>query len=61
MSQFSRLIWVAVYIFIFTPIIITIFSFFGVPIETYLNYILWMIALGIFFTIIPMGRKNLFA
>ena len=43
-----------------TPIIMAMFSFFGLPFETYANYILWMVALGFFVCIIPVGQLDTF-
>ena len=60
MTYLDRIKFAFLYIFIFTPIIIGIFTFFGVPPETYLNYVFWMVALGIFFTIIPNSGRNIF-
>lgn len=61
MSYLSRLTTVAVFISLMIPIIVAVFKFFGVPFETYANYIFWAVALGIFYTLMPEGRPSVFA
>ena len=41
-------------------IITTAFSFFGIGIEVYGNYLLWFIALAIFFSILPGKVESIF-
>ena len=60
-TYLGRLTYVAIIICILMPVIILIFNFFGIPVETYLNYIFWAIALGIFYTIIPMSSRDIFS
>lgn len=38
----------------------TAFGFFDIGFETYGNYLMWMIALVIFYTILPGSRGNIF-
>ncbi len=60
MSYLSKIVNVALLIMFLTPIIMAIFTFFGVPFATYANYVLWMIALGIFYVIIPFTKVDIF-
>ena len=50
-----------VFISLMVPIIVAIFNFFGVPFETYANYVFWTVALGIFYVIMPPGNRGIFA
>ena len=61
MSYLSRIVYVLIIMSFSVPIIVAIFNFFGVPFETYANYIFWMLALGIFYTIMPESRVSIFA
>lgn len=45
---------------VFVLIITTMFSFFGVGVDVYGNYLLWIIALIFFYTILPTKIKSVF-
>lgn len=45
---------------VFVLIITTMFSFFGVGFDMYGNYLLWIIALILFYTILPSKIKSVF-
>lgn len=45
---------------VFVLIITTLFSFFGVGFDMYGNYLLWIIALILFYTILPAKIKSVF-
>lgn len=45
---------------VFVLIITTMFSFFGVGFDMYGNYLLWIIALILFYTILPAKIKSVF-
>jgi len=53
MAYLTKVINTVVTLALLTPVIMAIFSFFGIPFETYANYIMWMVALGLFYVIIP--------
>ena len=60
MSMLRKIGFVSLIVAFIIPIIMAIFTFFGVPFETYANYIMWAIALGIFSCIIPVGKLDTF-
>lgn len=60
MTMLRKIAFVTLSVAFLTPIIIAIFTFFGVPLETYANYILWMIALAIFSCIIQVDKLDTF-
>jgi len=60
MSMLRKIGFVSLMVAFIIPIIMAIFTFFGVPFETYANYIMWAIALGIFICIIPVGKLDTF-
>lgn len=45
---------------VFVLIVTTMFSFFGVGFDVYGNYLLWIIALILFYTILPTKIKSVF-
>lgn len=60
MSMIQKIAGITLMLAFVTPIVMAIFTFFGVPFETYANYIMWAIALGIFSCIIPVGKLDTF-
>ena len=36
------------------------FKFYGVEFESYGNYLLWFIALALFYVVLPSGESNIF-
>ena len=59
-GSLSTLLYSILGICIITAVLTTAFTFFGVGFEIYGNYLLWFIALAIFYFILPV-RKAVFS
>lgn len=46
--------------FAFTIALVSIFTFLGVPLETYANWIFWMDALVVFYVVLPAKQLSVF-
>lgn len=58
--DFKRLLYSIIGIALFFMILTSIFSFFGIGFDVYGNYMLWIIAIIIFYTILPQQGSTLF-
>ena len=47
-------------IILMTSVIGILFNFFGVEFSSYGNYLLWFIALALFYMVLPSGETNIF-
>lgn len=56
----KQLVYTIISTLVFVLIITTMFSFFGVGVDVYGNYLLWIIALIFFYTILPTKIKSVF-
>ena len=46
--------------FALTIALVSIFTFLGVPLETYANWIFWMDALVVFYVVLPAKQSSVF-
>lgn len=60
MMKLSTILYILFGLIIMTMLISLIFNFLGIEFESYGNYLLWVIALGIFYIVLPSGEKSLF-
>lgn len=60
MSSSMNILYILLGIILMTFTISIIFNFFGIEFESYGNYLLWFIALAVFYMILPSGEKNIF-
>jgi hypothetical protein len=60
MTYLSNLLYTIVFIVILTPVAMVIFKFFGLTFIDYGNYLLWFIALALFYVVLPSGESNIF-
>ena len=58
--DFKRLLYSIIGIALFFMILTSIFSFFGIGFDVYGNYMLWIIAITIFYTILPQQGSSIF-
>lgn len=58
--DFKRLLYSIIGIAIFFMLLTSIFSFFGIGFDVYGNYMLWIIAITIFYTILPQQGSSIF-
>lgn len=60
MSGITKIIYTLVTLLLLSIIITTMFSFFGIGFDVYGNYLLWFIALGVFYSILPSETGTVF-
>jgi len=60
MEYLTFLVLTVFFIIITVPAILFVFGFFGVPLESYGNYVLWFVALALFNALLPFSKKNIF-
>ena len=58
--DFKRLLYSIIGIAIFFMIVSSIFTFFGIGFDVYGNYMLWLVAIIIFYTILPQEGSTIF-
>lgn len=57
----KQLVYTIVITILLTFVITTAFSFFGIGFEIYGNYLLWFIALVMFYSILPKNVDSVFS
>lgn len=60
MSGITKIIYTLITIILLSIIITVMFSFFGIGFDVYGNYLLWFIALGVFYSLLPSETGNVF-
>jgi hypothetical protein len=60
MSKALQVIYILIGVSIFTTIVTVIFHFIGVEFKTYGNYLLWIIALALFYILLPSNEDSVF-
>jgi hypothetical protein len=58
--DFKRLLYSIIGIAIFFMVVSSIFTFFGIGFDVYGNYMLWLVAIIIFYTILPQEGSTIF-
>ena len=58
--DFKRLLYSIIGIAIFFMVVSSIFTFFGIGFDIYGNYMLWLVAIIIFYTIVPQEGSTIF-
>ena len=58
--DFKRLLYSIIGIAIFFMVVSSIFTFFGIGFDIYGNYMLWLVAIIIFYTILPQEGSTIF-
>ncbi len=56
----TKFILAIVCAFALTISLVSIFTFLGVPMETYANWIFWMDALVVFYVVLPAKQSSVF-
>jgi hypothetical protein len=56
----TQIIYLLIFFVLLIMVLTTIFNFFGIGISIYGNYLLWIIALAIFYFILPKTSGTLF-
>ena len=60
MVNIMRNIYILIGIFLGIIVISTVLKFFNINISSYINYLLWVVALGIFYIVLPSGKDSIF-
>jgi TM2 domain-containing membrane protein YozV len=60
MSGITKIIYTLVTVLLLSFIITSMFSFFGIGFDIYGNYLLWFIALAVFYSILPAETGTIF-
>ena len=60
MTSLSTIIYTVIALIIFVPLISSIFSFFDIGPDTYMPYLGWIIALVLFFILLPKKIGTMF-
>ncbi len=60
MTSSMKILYMLVGIIILTSVTSILFNFFGIEFASYGNYLLWFIALAIFYIVLPSGENNIF-
>jgi hypothetical protein len=60
MISFTKIIYILLGIIILTMLISLVFNFLGIEFATYGNYLLWLIALVIFYIVLPSNDNSIF-
>ncbi len=55
-----NIIYILLGIIITNMLISLIFNFLGIEFSTYGNYLLWIMALAIFYLVLPSGKDSMF-
>jgi len=55
-----KLVYVLLGAIIMTMLLSLVFNFLGIEFASYGNYLLWFVALAIFYAILPSGNDSLF-
>ena len=61
MTNFTKIIATLLSTAALVFVLTTAFSFFGIGFETYGNYLLWFVALAIFYSVLPKETGSAFA
>ncbi len=61
MTNFTKIIATLLSTAALVFVLTTAFSFFGIGFETYGNYLLWFVALAIFYSVLPTETGTAFA
>ena len=56
----TRILFSLIGLVLFINIITLFFNFFGIQITSYINYLMWIIALVLFYFILPKHKENIF-
>jgi hypothetical protein len=55
-----NILYILIGLIILNMLISLIFNFLGIEFASYGNYLLWLMALGIFYIVLPSGKESLF-
>jgi hypothetical protein len=55
-----NILYILIGLIILNMLISLIFNFLGIEFASYGNYLLWIMALGIFYIVLPSGKESLF-
>jgi len=56
----TKILFTIIGIILFINIITLFFNFFGIQISSYINYLIWFLALVLFYFILPKQKENIF-
>jgi len=57
---FTKILFSLIGIILFINIATLFFNFFGIQISSYINYLIWIVALILFYIILPKYKENIF-
>jgi len=60
MLSFTKILYILVGIIILTMLLSLVFNFLGIEFASYGNYLLWLIALVIFYIVLPSNESSIF-
>jgi hypothetical protein len=56
----TKLLFTIIGIILFINIVTLFFNFFGIQISSYINFLMWFLALVLFYFILPKQKENIF-
>lgn len=56
----TKILFTIIGIILFINIVTLFFNFFGIQISSYINYLIWFLALVLFYFILPKQKENIF-
>ena len=56
----TKILFTIIGIILFINIITLFFNFFGIQISSYINFLMWFLALVLFYFILPKQKENIF-
>ena len=56
----TKILFTIIGIILFINIVTLFFNFFGIQISSYINFLMWFLALVLFYFILPKQKENIF-
>ena len=56
----TKILFTIIGIILFINIVTLFFNFFGIQISSYINFLMWFLALVLFYFILPKQKENFF-
>jgi hypothetical protein len=55
-----NILYILIGVIIINMLVSLVFNFLGIEFSSYGNYLLWIMALGIFYMVLPSGKDSVF-
>ena len=55
-----NILYILIGVIIINMLVSLVFNFLGIEFSSYGNYLLWIMALGIFYMVLPSGKDSMF-